>query len=192
MVMRHYKYLMKLKKNHLILLLALFVICVMTVFLFRDLNLDLDQLRESLENRPVIVMENLEFEREVSGELWRVRTPVAERRHDIVEFRSIDVLRRLANGKEWFFMGLHGLYSETTESADVTGVTGTMETDTRVLNLESPFLSWTMYRNEFVFPRGLIVYDEEFLLEANLASLDESGIMALNEGAVIRWRRIVE
>jgi len=67
-----------------------------------------------------------------------------------------------------------------------------METDTRVLNLESPFLSWLMNENSFLFPRGLIVYDAEFLLETDLASLDGDGIMALNEGVVIRWRKIAE
>jgi len=164
----------------------------MVSYAFEDYYLNLDQLRESLENVPVVVLENLEFEREISGEMWRVKTPVAERKHDIVEFYSMDVQRRFVSGKEWFFTGSRGIYSETAESADVTDVVGTMETDTRVLNLESPFLEWTMNENLFLFPRGLVVHDPEFLLEADLASLDESGIMALNEGAVIRWRKSAE
>ena len=180
---------MKLKKSYLFLLLTFLVIFVMAGYIVRDINLDVELLRESLENVPSVVMENLEFEREISGELWRVRTPVAERRHDIVEFQTIEVQRRFVSGKEWFFTGLHGFYSEATESADVMDLTGTMETDTRMLNVESPFLSWTMDENVFLFPRGLIVYDAEFLLETDVAILDESGIMALNEGAVIRWRK---
>jgi len=183
---------MKLNKNHLFLFLMFCFIGVMAYFVFLDLNRDLDALRESFEDVPVVVIENLEFEREISGELWRMRTPVAERRHDIVELHTVDVQRRFASGKEWFFTGLHGLYSEATASADVTDLVGTMETETRVLNLESPLLSWTMDENVFLFPKGVIVYDVEFLLETDLASLDESGILALNEGAVIRWRKIEE
>ena len=181
---------MILRKNHLFLLLALFGIGVMTRYVFRDINLDLDLLRESLENMPVVVMENLEFEREISGELWQVRVPLAERRDEMVEVRSVDVRRRLADGKEWFFLGSRGVYSEAAESADLTRLLGTLETDARVLNLESPGLSWTRSENVFLFPMGLSIYDAEFILETDLASLDASGVMALDKGAVVRWKKL--
>ena len=183
---------MKLKKSHLFLLSALFAVGVMVRYAFSDINLDLDLLRKSLENMPVVVIERLEFEREISGDLWLVRIPVAERQKDIVEVYSADVRRKLADGNEWLFTGLRGFFSETAESADVTGVTGTLETDERVLSLESPFLSWSNSTNIFLFPRGLIMYDAEFFLETDLASFDASGVMALNEGAVIRWKKTPE
>ena len=37
-----------------------------------------------------------------------------------------------------------------------------------------------------MFLMGLIVYDTEFFLETNLSNVDVSGVMMLNEGAVIR------
>jgi len=182
---------MVIKKSHLFLLLALFGIGVMVRYVFRDINLDLDLLRESLENMPVVVMENLEFEREISGELWQVRVPVAERRDKMIELHSMDVRRKLADGKEWFFLGSRGVYSEAAESADVTRLLGTLETGARVLNLESPFLSWSRSENVFLFPMGLSIYDAELILETELASLDAQGVMELNNG-VIRWRKIAE
>ena len=183
---------MKLNKSYLFLFLIFFAVGVMVWNIYSDINLDLNRLIENLENMPGLVLENLEFERQISGELWQVRVPVATRRNNIIEIRSVDVLRTLADGSEWFFMGAHGLYSEVTESADLTRLLGTLETSTRVLNLESPFLSWAMSEDVLLFPKGLILYDAEFLLETNLASLDESGTIALNEGAVIRWRNIAE
>ena len=180
---------MKFKKGHLFLLLALFSIGVMARYVFSDINLDLDLLRKNLENMPVVVVENLEFEREISGALWHVRVPMARRLDNIVEVHSMDVLRRLADGKEWFFKGSRGFYSESAGSADVTALLGTLETDTRVLNLESPFLSWSNNEEVFLFPKGLILYDAEFLLETKAASLDTSGVISLYEGAVIRWKK---
>jgi len=176
---------MKRRKNYMFLLVALCLIGVMAYFVYLDLNLVIIP-----PDVPSLVMENLEFEREVSGDLWRMRTPRAERhRDDTVEFHIVYVQRRLVSDKEWNFVGEHGFYFEETASADITGVTGTIETADRVLNLESPFLSWTMSENAFLFPKGIIVYDYEFLLETDLASINESGIIELNEGAVITWRR---
>jgi len=183
---------MKFRKSHLMLLLTLFAIGIMARYVFSDINLDVDLLRESLENMPVMVLQNLEFEREISDDRWWVRIPLAERRDGIVEVHSVDVLRRLADGSEWFFMGSHGLYSEAAVSADLTRLLGTLETSTRVLNLESPFLSWSGNEDVLLFPMGLTIYDAEFLLETDLASLDVSGVMALNEGAVIRWKKLPE
>ena len=184
---------MKLRKTHLVLLLMLFFAAgVMGMYVFSDINLDVDMLRESLENIPVVVLENIEFEREIAHDLWQVRIPLAERRNEMIEAHSVNVRRRLADGKEWFLTGSRGFYSETTESADLTELFGTLETDTRVLNLESPFLSWSRSEDIFLFPMGLIAYNTEFFLETDLASIDATGVMTFNEGAVIRWRNTVE
>ena len=183
---------MVIRKSHLFLLLTLFSIGVMVRYVFRDISLDLDLLRESLENMPAVVMENLEFERGISGELWLVRIPLAERRNEMIEIRSVDVRRRLADGKEWFFRGARGLYSESAESADLVGLLGTLETDSLVMNLESPSVSWSKSENVFLFPKGLSLYDAEFILETDLASFDVSGVIAFNEGAVIRWRKLAQ
>jgi len=180
---------MRFKKSHLFLLLALLGVGIMARYVIKDYNLDLDLLRDSLKNLPVMVMENLEFEREISGELWQVRIPLAERRDEMIEVRSVDVRRMLADGKEWFFMGARGVYSEAAESADLTRLLGTLETDTRMLNLESPSLSWSRSENIFLFPMGLTIYDAEFILETDLASIDASGVIALNKGAVVRWKK---
>jgi len=181
---------MKPRNKYLFLFLTICFIGVMAYYVVLDLTRDLEQLIRNLENVPPIIVENLEFEREVSGDLWRMWTPRAERRPDVVELHTVDVHRRFANGREWAFTGLHGFYFEAAEAADVTYVSGTMETETRILNLESPLLKWTMEGNVFLFPEGVLVYDDEFTLETDLARLDESGIMEFDEGAVIRWRRL--
>ena len=67
--------------------LGLLVVClgigILVRYVMRDLRLNVDLLRESLMRMPGIVMENLEFDREISGDRWIVRLPFAEKRHFI-------------------------------------------------------------------------------------------------------------
>ncbi|MDR2180703.1 MAG: hypothetical protein LBP21_10375 [Synergistaceae bacterium] len=182
---------MKIRKGFVVLGVALFCVGLTVRYAFRDIRLNVDILRESLERMPQLVLENLEFEREVSGDLWQVRVPLVQRSEGTIEVRSVDV-RRLARGREWYFMGSRGFYSEEAESADLVSLLGTLETDSRVLNLESPWLSWSKEENVFLFPKGLTIYDAEFILQSDAASIDASGVVVLDKGGVIRWRRSPE
>jgi hypothetical protein len=182
----------KIGKRTVVLLAALFGVGLMARYALRDISLDANLLRESLQRIPAVVLENLEFEREISGDLWQVRIPLAERRDGRVEVRSVDVSRRMGNGREWYFRSVSGFYSEETGSADLIALLGTLETNSRVLNLESPYVSWTRTGAEeggggFFFPRGLLVYDDEFFLTADVASIDEEGVILLDRGGVIKW-----
>ena len=185
---------MKIKKGSAALLAMLFGAGLLARYAFRDISLDVDLLRESLQRIPSVILENLEFEREISGDLWQVRIPLAERRGGRVEVRSLDVSRRMGNGREWYFRSTAGVYSEEAGSVDLTALLGTLETDSRVLNLESPYLSWAGPGTEesgsgFFFPRGLLIYDNEFLLTADVASIDEKGVILLDRGGVIKWTK---
>jgi hypothetical protein len=183
---------MKIKKSFAALLAVLFGAGLLARYAFRDIALDVNLLRENLQRIPSMVLENLEFEREISGDLWQVRIPLAERRDGRVEVRSVDVSRRLANGGEWYFRSAAGFYSEAAGSVDLVALVGTLETDSRVLNLESPCFSWNGSEpdgNGFLFPQGLTVYDDEFLLTAGTASIDEEGVILLDKGGVIRWTK---
>ncbi|MDR3231926.1 MAG: hypothetical protein LBT65_10845, partial [Synergistaceae bacterium] len=90
------------KKGHLFLLLALLGIGVLIRYALRDMRLDIDLLREGLERMPTLVVENLEFEREISGDLWRVWIPLAERGAEATLVTSVDVRRRMPGGREWY------------------------------------------------------------------------------------------
>ena len=69
-----------------------------------DMNLDVDLLRESLMKMPGIVMENINFSREVSGDMWRVKIPYLDRDGNIINAKSLDIKRELSGDKgEWTF-----------------------------------------------------------------------------------------
>ena len=180
---------MKIKKGPVFLLLALLALGILIRYAFRDIKLDVDLLKESLERMPGLVLENLEFEREISGDLWQVQIPYAERQGDMIQVRSVDVRRWLADGKEWYFWGSQGIYRDDEGTADLTRLLGTMETDARVLNLESPHLLWNQADEEFFFPEGFILYDDEFILTAEVASIDDAGMILLDKGGTVKWMR---
>ena len=84
--------------------------------------------------------------------------------------RSVDIRRRMGSGGEWYFFGAQGVYSNDERAASIEGLLGTLETPTRVLNLESPRLDWREAGEEFSFPLGLTLYDDEFVLRTSEAS----------------------
>ena len=180
---------MKIKRRTLLLILALVGIVVLARYVMRDIRLDVDLLRETLAKTPGVVLENLEFEREISGDLWKIRLPLAERRNGEIHVTSMDVRRQLADGHVWYFWGNEGFYQEEAQRARLKKLLGTMETATRVMNLESPELLWSQREGSFFFPQGLTLYDSEFILKTSEASMDSSGVIVLDEGGSIRWTK---
>ena len=180
---------MRVRRGLLALLLACLGIALLVRYVMRDLSLDVDLLREGLLHMPGVVMENLEFDREVSGDRWRVRLPLAEKLGERVMVRSIDIRRRTESGAEWYFFGAQGVYSHDEGAAVIQGLLGTLETPTRVLNLESPRLEWREAGGEFSFPLGLTLYDDEFVLRTSEASMDESGVVVLEKGGTVTWTK---
>ena len=178
---------MKIRRSYIFILLALLGIGVLIRYAFRDIDLNVDLLREGLERMPSLVLENLEFEREISGDLWQVNVPLAERNNGMVEVYSVDVHRWLADGKEWYFRSAYGTYREKEGRAELFRLLGTLEADARVMNLESPELFLSQDSGEFLFPKGFTIYDSEFILKTDLASIDESGVILLDRGGTIRW-----
>lgn len=156
----------------------------------RDSKLDVDLLRESLLNMPGIVMQNIRFSRTVSGDLWQVRLPYLEQRDKAVNFRSADIRRSLSGDKgQWLFFGQSGIYSDDTKTASISNLTGSINDTKRTWLLESPKLTWLNENNTFIFPQGLTIHDNEFSLRTPLASTDNSRVILLQHGGVIKWSK---
>ncbi|MBQ9418846.1 MAG: hypothetical protein IJU31_00560 [Synergistaceae bacterium] len=172
-----------------IFIFALFIgIVVLVRFAMRDMSLDVDLLRETLMRMPGIVMENIQFSREVSGDMWHVKIPYLDREGNLFTVKSLDVTREIHNdGGEWAFFGREGLYSFDQSVATVSDLQGRLDTKKRIWTLNSPRLNWAQENNTFVFPEGLVIYDSEFLLRTPIASMDNSGVILLEQGGVIQW-----
>ncbi|MBQ6972590.1 MAG: hypothetical protein IJP86_09595 [Synergistaceae bacterium] len=174
------------------LLLALLIagVCWLVQLAIQDSSLDIDLLRESLLNMPGIVMENIRFSREISGDLWQVRLPYLEQRDKTVNFRSADIKRTLSGDKgQWSFFGKAGVYSDDKKAASLYGLTGTLHDEGRTWTLDSPVLTWQETGNTLIFPQGLTLRDDEFSLDTPIASTDNSRVILLQHGGVIIWRK---
>ena len=177
-----------------IVLLSLFIgLLVIVSYARRDMQLNVDLLRDSLMHMPALIMENIQLARVVSGDIWRVKVPYLDREGDTVRMRSLDIRRQISGDKrEWYFFGKDGLYSHDKKIATVTGILGTLETDTRTLNLESTRVNWKEGVDSLVFPEGLTIFDDELMLKTPLASIDKSGVILLEQGGVIQWVKPLE
>ncbi|MBQ6739096.1 MAG: hypothetical protein IJQ99_06025 [Synergistaceae bacterium] len=175
-------------KYKIFLFVLFFGIVTLVQYAMSDMNLDVDLLRESLMKMPGIVMENINFSREVSGDMWRVKIPYLDRDGNIINAKSLDIKRELSGDKgEWTFFGSEAVYVYDKKIASLKKLSGTLESDNRSWILESPKLDWKEENNTFTFPEGLVIYDGEFLLRTPLASMDNSGVILLEKGGVIRW-----
>jgi hypothetical protein len=165
-----------------------FGLVVLVRYAMRDMQLDVDLLRDSLMNMPGLIMENIQMSREVSGDMWRVKVPYLDREGNTVHLRSLDIRRILSgdNG-EWYFFGREGIYSHDIKAASINGLLGTLQADTRTWNLESSQLDWQNDKTYLFFPKGLTIYDDEFVLRTKIASIDKSGVVLLEQGGVIQW-----
>jgi hypothetical protein len=166
---------------------------VLVRFAMRDMELDVDVLRESIMNVPAVIMENIQLSREVSGDMWRVKIPYLDRDDDIVHVRSLDIRREISGDKgEWYFFGREGIYSHDVKAASINGLLGTLADENRTWNLEGKKLNWQEENSTFIFPEGLIIYDDELSLNAPYASMDSSGVILLDHGGVIQWLKPLE
>ncbi|MBQ3759672.1 MAG: hypothetical protein II876_09475, partial [Synergistaceae bacterium] len=103
---------LRISPARIALIFIAFGIITLVRYALSDMNLDVDLLRESLLNMPGIVMENIRFSREISGDLWQVRLPYLEQRDKSVNFRSADIKRTISGDKgQWTFFGKSGIYS---------------------------------------------------------------------------------
>ena len=165
-----------------------FGLVVLVRYAMRDMQLDIDLLRDSLMNMPGLIMENIQMAREVSGDLWRVKIPYLDREGDTIHMRSLDIRHILSGDKgEWLFFGREGIYSHDIKAASINGLLGTLQADTRTWNLESNQLNWQNDKTYLFFPKGLAIYDDEFILRTKIASIDKSGVVLLEQGGVIQW-----
>lgn len=179
----------KISGGKLVLCVLFIGLVVLVRYAARDLQLDADLLRESLTRMPGVVMEDIQMEREISGDLWGVRVPYLNREGNQISVRSLDVRRQLRDGGEWTFFGAEGVYWHGQQSATVQGLLGTLQTEDRTWNLESPKVHWSALSHEAIFPEGLTLYDQEFLLLTSEASMDEAGVVLLQEGGSIQWTK---
>ena len=184
---------MKLSRFRLVILSLFIGLIVIVSYARRDIQLNVDLLRESLLNMPGLVMENIQLARTVSGDIWRVRIPYLDREGSAVHMRSLDIRRDISGDKgEWYFFGRSGVYSYDVQAASISGLLGTLETDTRTLNLESSRLNWKEGETSLVFPEGLSIYDDEFMLKTPHASIDKNGVVLFEKGGVLQWVKPLE
>ena len=168
-------------------------IFILIRYAMRDINLDLNLLRDSITKMPAVIIENISLEREIHGDIWNVQIPYMDREGERLNMRSLDIKRSVKSGGEWYFFGKNGVYFNDTRTAQIKDLRGTLEVvssgDMRVWNLESPVINWIESEDAIDFPDGLIIYDSEFMLNTPEANINKSGVVLLKRGGTIQWTK---
>ena len=181
---------MKITRTKIFMGLLFIGLVTLVQYAVRDMNLNIDLLRESLMKIPGIVMENINMSREISGDIWLVKIPYLEQEGNTAYVKSIDIRREISgDNREWTFFGQSGIYSHDEKTASINNLSGKLETEDRILTLTGKKLTWQEKNNTFIFSEGLEIYDNEFSLNTTNASMDNSGVILLPKGGVIRWVR---
>ena len=179
---------MKISGTKIFIALLFIGLVVLVDFARRDMNLDIDLLRESIQNMPGMVMENIQMSREVSGDLWSVNIPMLQQDGSTIRLKSVDITREMSGDKgEWYFFGNEGIFSADTKEVRINRLLGTIIGGGRTWNVESKQLNWKDGNNALVFPEGLVIYDSELMVQTPQASVDRSGVVLLQKGGVIKW-----
>ena len=168
------------------IILVSFVIILIT-YLMHDIRLSAEIIKLGFTNVPEIRIENIRFERDILGSIWRINIPSLERQDGVIKIFSIDVLRELSNGDIWEISGENGEYIENSEIAEFNGISGRIVLDGQVFELNAPCITWEKNDDLIVLSKGISVNGEFASLSANKAKVEAGNFITIEEGGEIIW-----
>ncbi len=83
---------MKLNKKKSLLYLAIFLILLIIIMLWRDLHLDLTEDIANKPAQPELTVNGISFEREIGDKLWKVSSPQTNKKGQLISATNIDAL----------------------------------------------------------------------------------------------------
>ena len=83
---------MKLNLKKLLLYLAIFLIVLIVIMLWRDLHLDLTKDIPNKTAQPELTVKGISFEREIGDKLWKVSSPQTNKQGQLISATDIDAL----------------------------------------------------------------------------------------------------
>ena len=162
-----------------------FAVMIIT-YLVHDVKLNIETAKLGLNNAPEISIENIKFERDMFGSLWKISIPTLERQKEVVRILSIDVFREFPNGDVWKITGYNGEYIESSETATLKDISGSLVIDGQAFEIYAPQASWEKSGDFIVLSNGVAVNGELGSMSADKANI-EAGNMLNIEGGEIIW-----
>ncbi len=152
----------------------------------QDLALDLKQGKIPA-GIPDSVLENIDLDREINGDLWKANIGKVERGKNWATLYTIVVDVKRANGQLWTLRSPEGRYLEKDQTAEISRPTGTMAGGGLDLRYAAPLARWNQETGKILFPEGFEASGDLGRFQAKYMELLPDGIMEADKGASIQW-----
>ncbi len=83
---------MKLNRKKSLLYLAIFLILLIVIMLWRDLHLDLTEDISNTPTQPELTVKGISFERKIGDKLWKVSSPQTNKQGQLISATNVDAL----------------------------------------------------------------------------------------------------
>lgn len=174
-------------RNRVRFLLALSVAAGLLAFvLWRDLSLP-ERARQTAKTQ--VLIENLELEREISGDLFQVKAKEARKMQDErVEASSLDVGATLGGGGRWKMRAASGSL-ETSGEIRLSEVIATNLRQGQDLDLEAKTVRWDTERRLWDLEGGITVRQGNLQAGGKNGVADPNGRVTLSGEAWATWQK---
>ncbi|AER66320.1 hypothetical protein Tlie_0585 [Thermovirga lienii DSM 17291] len=174
---------MNWKKALPLVVLALSVLWA--VMLYRDLNVTPGERKD--KEVPDVTLEDVEVQRDISGDLWTLHAERAQRFGDKNNLELIKVKSVTKDGALWFMDAPRGTVTDDGKVAELWNVKGRAEKFNPPFSWKGKKAQWNQEGNCWLFPEGLSIEGRDFFAEGSLGVVEMSGKVTLEGGAYARW-----
>jgi len=166
-------------------LIVIVLVALWVVMLYRDLKLVPSE--RGKEETPDVTLENIEVQREISGDFWTLQAERAERFGNKTNLEVIKVKSATKEGPLWFMDAPRGTVTDDGNLAELWEVEGHAEKFTPAFKWSGRHALWDQKGKRWLFPEGLTIQGEDFLAKGARGAVDMSGKITLEDGAYARW-----
>lgn len=175
-----------MSRRNVILVLLCLGIAVAGFVLWRDLSLP-ERVRETAKTQ--VLIQDLELEREVSGDLFRVHAMEARKMQDErIEASSLDIRANLAGGGQWQLKALSGSLEPGGEIR-LSRVIASKPGKGTNLDITAEEALWNTEERQWDFEEGVRLRQGILSAGANQGTADPNGRVTLLGEAWATWEK---
>ncbi|GAB6279958.1 MAG: hypothetical protein STSR0007_00040 [Thermovirga sp.] len=158
--------------------------------LARDLLLE-SKVAPAGREVPPVVIEGLDVVREVEGDRWHVKAEKVEKRGEVDDAETLDVVIESKGGMVWTVHSDHGKIHEVAESVFLETAVGRVKHSDGEFDWAAPSAEWSGEKSLWNFPDGFEAWDENLAVTGRRGSMTMEGVLDVEEGAVATWKEPV-
>lgn len=168
------------------LLLFLVAAGVFGFYFQRDLNLS---QRKIPKNLPDIVVEKLDFRREIADREWHIVAESAEHESGMIRANSMDLtVSEAKSGRVARMFARSGDFSRTGGDVRLASIDGLLYSSGRSIDVMASRARFDSSNDVWVFDNGLIIQDRDAHIEGESAKITREGVFRIERGAYARWK----